>query len=158
MGVREGMGVCESTDRGGDREFSEDLTAEDLDRTPADTETPADTAVAAPAHKYAEDVLEKEAAEIFSAADNDNNEVLSHTELKKYIQAHDEIKKRLLKIGSGEECGWSGLFQDADADGDGEITLEEFKEFFKRKALMYKEVEEAEAAEAAQAEAAKAEQ
>ena len=76
--------------------------------------------------KYAEDALEKEAAEIFSAADNDNNEVLSHTELKKYIQAHDEIKKRLLKIGSGEECGWSGLFQDADADGDGEITLEVF--------------------------------
>jgi len=82
-----------------------------------------------------EDALEKEAAEIFSAADTDNNQVLSHTELKKYIKAHDEIKKRLLKIGSGEECGWSGLFKDADADGNGEITLAEFKEFFKRKAL-----------------------
>jgi Ca2+-binding EF-hand superfamily protein len=76
--------------------------------------------------KYAEDALEEEAAKIFSAADNDNNEVLSHTELKHYIQAHDEIKKRLVKIGSGEECGWSGLFKDADADGDGEITLAVF--------------------------------
>ena len=41
---------------------------------------------------------------------------------------------------------------------DWELCWQEFKEFFKRKALMYKEVEEAEAADAAKPEAAKPEQ
>ena len=73
--------------------------------------------------KYDDASLEKEAAEIFGAADKDNNQVLSHTELKTYIQAHSEVRKRLLVIGSGEDCGWQGLFKDADDDGDGEISL-----------------------------------
>ena len=73
--------------------------------------------------KYDDASLEKEAAEIFGAADKDNNQVLSHTELKKYIQEHSEVRKRLLIIGSGEDCGWHGLFKDADDDGDGEISL-----------------------------------
>jgi len=108
--------------------------------------------------KYDDAALEAEAAEIFGAADKDNNKVLSHTELKKYIQANSEVRKRLLIIGAGEDCGWHGLFTDADEDGDGEITLAEFNECFKRKAMLYKKVEEAEAAEAQQNEEAEAQQ
>ena len=50
--------------------------------------------------------------------------VLSHNELKKYIQDHPALKEKLMTIGAGDEnCGWSGVFKGADVDGDGKITL-----------------------------------
>eukprot|EP00656_Telonema_subtile_P010239 TRINITY_DN14905_c0_g2_i1.p1 TRINITY_DN14905_c0_g2~~TRINITY_DN14905_c0_g2_i1.p1 ORF type:complete len:191 (-),score=27.48 TRINITY_DN14905_c0_g2_i1:112-684(-) len=71
-----------------------------------------------------------EADAIFIAADtaNGSDGELSHSELKKYLKTHPELKQRL-----GIES-WSACFQEADTDGSGSFSKEEWARFFAHKA------------------------
>jgi len=73
--------------------------------------------------------IEDEAMAMFNAADKNNDNLLSHTELKKYMR-RERWARTLL---TGDDFHWMDFFGEMDTDADGRIQPEEFVNFYKNR-------------------------
>jgi len=74
--------------------------------------------------------LDDEAIMIFAKADADHDGQLTKSEIKKYMKEEPRLKTA---FGVDKENGWSRLWEHADEDNDGSITLTEWKALYNAK-------------------------
>eukprot|EP00756_Hemistasia_phaeocysticola_P028382 Hpha_TRINITY_DN16172_c1_g1::TRINITY_DN16172_c1_g1_i12::g.7868::m.7868 len=67
-----------------------------------------------------EEAAAERAGQVFDAMDRNKDGQLSHSEIKKYLREHPEVKKQLGVVH------WGAFFDRWDADGDGRVQKAEF--------------------------------
>jgi len=71
------------------------------------------------------DSLAAAADKIFESADRDSNGLLTRSEIKKQLNKHLDVKNMVMQ---GE--GYAAMFKELDADQDGNITPQEWRDFY----------------------------